>query len=104
MEKTQVLNPGQVPRCHHYLGQNVLPRLAPTTVLPSNNYVLPTTWSYTKMNLLKNFSAILAGSIKQNKSAQPAYFQFGIKASWADLFHLFEPTKMAKKFGRFILV
>ena len=53
----------------------------------------------------KIFSAILAGSIKRNKSAQPAYFQFGSKASWADLFCLIEPSKMAEDFfGGFILV
>ena len=53
----------------------------------------------------KNFLAILAGTIKQNKSAQPAYFLFGSKASWADLFRLIEPAKMAENFfGGFILV
>ena len=46
----------------------------------------------------KSFSAILAGSIKQNSSAQPAYFRFRCKASWEDLFHLIEPAKMAEKF------
>ena len=57
------------------------------------------------MNPPKKISAILAGSIKQNKSAQPAYFWFGSKASWADLFRLIEPAKMAEKFfGGFILV
>ena len=39
----------------------------------SYNYVLPTTWSYTKMNPPKKFSAILAGSLWQDKSAQPAW-------------------------------
>ena len=47
----------------------------------------------------------LVCSIKQNKSAQPAYFRFGSKASWADLFRLIEPAKMAENFfGGFILV
>ena len=37
------------------------------------SYVLPTTWSYTKINPPKNFSAILAGWMRQYKSAQPAW-------------------------------
>ena len=57
------------------------------------------------MNPSKKISAILAGLIKRNKSAQPAYFRFGSKANWADLFRLIEPAKMAEKvFGGFILV
>ena len=49
------------------------------------------------MDWPKKFSAILAGSIKQNNSAQPAYFRFGSKTSWADLFRLIEPANMAEK-------
>ena len=57
------------------------------------------------MDWPKKFSAILAGSIKQNSSAQPAYFRFRSKASWAYLFRLIEPAKMAEIFiGGFILV
>ena len=44
----------------------------------SYNYVLPTTWSYsyTKMNPPKNFSAIFAVWMRQYKSAQPACTMF----------------------------
>ena len=57
------------------------------------------------MNRPKIFLAILAGSIKRNTLAQPAYFRFGSKASWADLFRLIEPAKMAENFfGQSILV
>ena len=40
----------------------IAPAVAPVKNISnkSNNYVLPTTWSYTKMNWPKNFSAILA--------------------------------------------
>ena len=37
------------------------------------NYVLPTTWSYTKMNPPKKISAIFAVWMRQYKSAQPAW-------------------------------
>ena len=58
------------------------------------------------MNPAKHFSAILAGSIKRNKSAQPAYFRFGNKASWADLFRLIFNFRQygQTNFGGFILV
>ena len=69
------------------------------------NYVLPTTWSYTKMNPPKNFSAILASWLWQDKSAQPAWVKLLTQAAWADSSCHNQEAKMAEKnFGRFILV
>ena len=65
----------------------------------SYNYVLPTTWSYTKINPPKNFSAILAGSIWQDKSAHAAWVKSSLtQAGWADLSCHIEPAEMAEKF------
>ena len=52
----------------------------------------------------KNFSAILAGSMKK-KSAQPAWVKHLTQAAWADLYCRIQTAKMAENFfGGFILV
>ena len=71
----------------------------------SYNYVWPTTWYWTIMDSPKIFLAFLAFTIRRTRSAQPAYFRFGSKASWADLVRLIVKAKKAKKFfGESIMV
>ena len=49
------------------------------------------------MDSPKKFLAFLAFTIRRTRSAQPAYFRFGSKASWADLVRLIVKAKKAKK-------
>ena len=49
------------------------------------------------MDSPKNFLAFLAFTIRRTRSAQPAYFRFGSKASWADLVRLIVTVNMAIK-------
>ena len=50
------------------------------------------------MDSPKNFLALLTVTIRRTRSAQPAYFRFGSKASWADLVCLIVPVNMAINF------
>ena len=57
------------------------------------------------MDSPKIFLALLTITIRRTRSAQPAYFRFGTKASWADLVRLIVKAKKAKKFfGESIMV
>ena len=57
------------------------------------------------MDSPKIFLAFLAFTIRRTRSAQPAYFRFGSKASWADLVRLIVTVNKAKKiFGESIMV
>ena len=50
------------------------------------------------MDSPKNFLALLTVTIRRTRSAQPAYFRLGSKASWADLVRLIVTVNMAIKF------
>ena len=50
------------------------------------------------MDSPKKFLALLTVTIRRTRSAQPAYFRFGSKASWADLVRLIVPANMAVNF------
>ena len=50
------------------------------------------------MDSPKKFLAFLAFTIRRTRSAQPAYFRFGSKASWADLVCLIVTVNKAKNF------
>ena len=57
------------------------------------------------MNPPKKFSAILAGSIRQYRSAHAAWVKSLTQAGWANLYCRIQTAKIAENFfGGFILV